>query len=166
MKKVLHCALYGYHGKRNRSMVPCASQTMKKNIYFPLNQNLTCANYGIYHGWRNHFLSGGQKCTSKRLPYSQRFQLATVTSQALKYDIYAIWRYKLHYFRQNYLTMQTYRWTTWNSNRLLQGQPRSSASQSVSIYSDWLNKSVRRLRHWNFHLLSFWMALSLPCLWR
>ena len=37
---------------------------------------------------------------------------------------------------------------------------------SQSIYSDWLNKSVRRLRHWNFHLLSFWMALSLPCLWR
>ena len=32
-----------------------------------------------------------------------------------------------------------------------------------TICSDWLNKTVRRLRHWNFHLLSFWLSLSLPC---
>jgi len=48
-----------------------------------------------------------------------------VTSQALKYDVITYTPYeglksKLHYFRQNY--------TTWNSNRLLQGRPWSSAS--------------------------------------
>ena len=32
-----------------------------------------------------------------------------------------------------------------------------------TIYFDWLNKTVRRLRHWNFHLLSFWRVLSLLC---
>ena len=32
-----------------------------------------------------------------------------------------------------------------------------------TIYSDWLNKTVQRLRHWNFHLLSFWLALMLLC---
>jgi len=29
-------------------MVPCVSQIMTNNKYFPLNQNLTCANFGIY----------------------------------------------------------------------------------------------------------------------
>jgi len=32
-----------------------------------------------------------------------------------------------------------------------------------TICSDWLNKTAQRLGHWNFHLLSFWLALSLPC---
>ena len=39
------------------------------------------------------------------------------------YCLYTIWRSKLHYFRQNYTTIKTYRWTTWNSNRHLQGDP-------------------------------------------
>jgi len=47
--------------------------------------------------------------------------------------IYTIWRSKLHYFRQNYTTMKTYRWTTWNSSRLLQGRPRSLASLGLII---------------------------------
>ena len=35
---------------------------------------------------------------------------------------------------------------------------------SVSSYDlFWLNKTVRCLRHWNLHLLSFWLALSLLC---
>jgi len=41
-----------------------------------------------------------------------------------------------------------------------QGHQRYSGS-SLDIF--WLNKTVRRLRHWKFHLLSFWLALSLPC---
>ena len=40
------------------------------------------------------------------------------------------------------------------------GQQRHSAS-SYDLF--WLNKTVRRLRHWNFHFLSFWLALSLLC---
>ena len=81
-----------------------------------------------------------------------------------RHYIYTIWRSELQYFRQNYTTMKTYRWTTWNSNRLLQGRPRPSASLRCIIRLLWrLNKTVRRLCHWNFHLLSFWLALSLPC---
>jgi len=46
----------------------------------------------------------------------------------------------LHYFRQIYTTMKTYQWTTWNSNRLLQGWPKSTASLGLihTIYSDWI----------------------------
>jgi len=40
--------LCGHHGKHNKSMVPCVSQIIGKNNTFPLNQNLTCTNYGIY----------------------------------------------------------------------------------------------------------------------
>jgi len=52
-----------------------------------------------------------------------------VTSIELwRHYLHTIWRYKLHYFRQNHTTMKAYRRTTWNSNSLLQGRPRSSAS--------------------------------------
>jgi len=88
------------------------------------------------HGWQNLFQSGGHKCTSKNYRKLLRFELATVTLQALKYDVITytpIWRSKLHYFRQNYTTMETYRWTTWNTNKLLQGRPRSSASLGLII---------------------------------
>jgi len=51
----------------------------------------------------------------------------------------AIWS-KLHYFRQTYTTIKTYRWTTWNSNRLLQGwlQVNSVTRAHHAIYPDWL----------------------------
>jgi len=98
------------------------------------------------------------------------FELATVTPQALKYDVIKYTPYEFHhmelrYFRKNYNTMKTYRWTTWNSNRLLQGRPRSSASLGLIIrfiLTDW-TKTVQRLRHWKFQLLLMWLALSLPC---
>jgi len=35
----------GCHEKHNKSMVPFSSQIMKKYKTFPLNQNLTCANW-------------------------------------------------------------------------------------------------------------------------
>jgi len=44
-----------------------------------------------------------------------------------------VWIIRPHYFRQNYITMKTYRWTTWNSNRLLQGRPRTTASLGLII---------------------------------
>jgi len=58
-----------------------------------------------------------------------------------RHYIYTIWSSKLHYFRQTYTTMKTYRWTTWNSNRLLQRRPRSSASLGLIIrfiLTDWI----------------------------
>jgi len=83
-----------------------------------------------------------------------------------RHYIYTMWTSKLHYFRQNYTTTKTYRWTNWNWNRLLQGRPRSSASFGLIIrfiLTDWI-KPFQRLSHWNFHiLLSFWLALSLSC---
>jgi len=55
--------------------------------------------------------------------------------------IYTIRRSELHHFRQNYATMKTYRWTTWNSNRMLQGRPRSLASLGLIkrfILTEWI----------------------------
>jgi len=51
-----------------------------------------------------------------------------------------IWKSKLHYFRQNYTTMETYLWTTWNSNRLVLGwlQVNSFTRAHHAIYPDWL----------------------------
>jgi len=43
-----HCALCGCYGKHSKSMVLRVSQIMSKTKTFLLNQNLTCANYGIH----------------------------------------------------------------------------------------------------------------------
>jgi len=37
------------------------------------------------------------------------------------FSSYTTSRSKLHYFRQNYTTVKTYLWTTWNWNGLLVG---------------------------------------------
>jgi len=42
------CALCGCHGKNDKSIIPNVSQLLTKNKTFPLNENLTCAYYGIY----------------------------------------------------------------------------------------------------------------------
>jgi len=42
------CTLCGCYGKHHKLVVPCVSQIISKTEIFPLNQNLTCANYGIY----------------------------------------------------------------------------------------------------------------------
>jgi len=39
------------------------------------------------HGWRNLSQSGGHKCTSKNYRKILWFELVTVASQALKYDV-------------------------------------------------------------------------------
>ena len=79
------------------------------------------------------------------------------------FSSYTIWRSKLHYFRQNYTTMKTCLWITWNSNRLLKGDSRQRRHSGSSRDLCWLIATVRRLRHWNFHSLSFWLAISLLC---
>ena len=70
------------------------------------------------------------------------FRNCDVTSiEIWRHYLYTIQSAKMHYFRQNYATMTTYRWTTWNSNRLLQGRPRSSASLGRIIrfiLTDWI----------------------------
>jgi len=58
-----------------------------------------------------------------------------------RHYLFTTWRSKLHDFRQNYTTMKTYRWTTWNSKRLLQRRARSSASLELLILfilTDWI----------------------------
>ena len=42
------CALCGYHGKNNKSMVANVSQVLTKTKTFKLNQSLTCTDFGIY----------------------------------------------------------------------------------------------------------------------
>ena len=51
---------------------------------------------------------------------------------------YTTRRSKLHYFRKNCTSMKTYRWTTWNSNRLLQGrfQDNNVTRAHHTIYTD------------------------------
>ena len=72
-------------------------------------------------GGGTFFTVGGYKCTSKNYRTFLWFELASVTSQASKYDVitYALYEGLNYYFRQNYTTMKTHRWNTWNSNRLL-----------------------------------------------
>jgi len=50
---------------------------------------------------------GGTSARQNNYKKIWRFGLATVTSQAWKYDV--ITWYELHYFRQNYTIMKAYR---------------------------------------------------------
>jgi len=43
------------------------------------------------------------------------------------------------------------------------GDPRQQRHSGSSCDLFRLNKTVRRFCHWNFHLLAFWLALSLLC---
>jgi len=88
--------------------------------------------------------------------------------------IYTKWRSKLHHLRQNYTTMRTYGEISEIQIGCYKGDPGQqhhsgqwycfyghSAGSSHDLH--WLNKTVRSLSHWNFHLLSFWLALLLLC---
>jgi len=46
---------------------------------------------------------------------------------------------------------------------LIRGDSRSIASLGLITHFLGLNTTVRGLCHWNFHLLSFWLPLSLLC---
>ena len=95
------------------------------------------------------------------------FELATVTSQALKYDV--ITYTASEGLNCTILVKLTPLWKRIGELPEIQiGCYRATQVNSVTraqhtIYSDWLNKTVRRFRHWNFHLLSFWLALLLLC---
>ena len=75
-------------------------------------------------GGGTFFKVRGHKCTLKNYRKCLWLELATVTSQALNDYVITCTPYE----GLNYTTMKTYRWTTWNSNRLLQRRPNSSAS--------------------------------------
>ena len=92
-----------------------------------------------------------------------RLELANVTSQALKCCVIIYTPYEgLNYTVLDKITPQ------WKRSGEIQigfyrddpGQQRHSCS-SYDLF--WLNATVRRLRHWNFQLLSFWLALSVLC---
>ena len=72
------------------------------------------------------------------------------------FSSYTIWWSK-------YTTMKTYLRTTWYSNRMLLGwlQVNSVTRVHHAIYANWLQPFV--VCHWNFHLLSLWLTLSLLC---
>jgi len=82
-------------------------------------------------GGGTFFKVGGHKCTLKKIIANFVVWIGNCDVRRIeiwRHYLYILWRSKLHYFRQNYTIMKTYRWATSNSNRLLQGQPRSLAS--------------------------------------
>jgi len=92
--------------------------------------------------------------------------LAIVTSQSLKYGVITCTSYEgLNYINLNKIP---HVWKRIGEPPEIQigwyrddpGQQRHTGS-SYSLF--WRNKTVRGLRHWNFYLLSFWLALSLLC---
>ena len=92
-------------------------------------------------------------------------ELVTVTSQALKYDVITYTPYEgLNY---TILYKITPLWKRIGEPPEIQigcyrGDPdQQRHTDSYDLF--WLCKAVRRLRHWNFHLLSFWLTLSLLC---
>ena len=115
-------------------------------------------------GGGTFFKVGGHKCTLKNYGKFVWFELATVTSKALKYDVIAYTPYE----GPNYPILDniTPLWKRIGEPPEIQigcyrgdpGQQRHSGS-SYDLF--WLNKTVRRLRHWHLHLLSFWLALLL-----
>jgi len=138
----------------------CAIKQLSQKSYW---KDMTI-NYN--HGWRNLFQSGGAQVHIKKLRKMCVVWIGNcdVTSiEILRRCLYNIWRSKLHYFRQ-----LTPLWKRISEPPEIQigcyrgdpGQQRHSGS-SYDLF--WLNKTVRRLRHWNFHLLSFWLALLLLC---
>jgi len=62
-------------------------------------------------GGGTFFKVGRHKCTSKSYKKYLRFELTTVASKVLKYDVITYTQYegpksKLHYFRQNYTPLR------------------------------------------------------------
>jgi len=63
-------------------------------------------------GGGTFFKVGGPSTRQKNYRKFLWFELATVTSQALKYDVISYTlneKFKFHYFIQKYTTMKTYR---------------------------------------------------------
>ena len=93
------------------------------------------------------------------------FELASVASQALKYDVinYTIWKSKLHYFTQKFHHYETVSVNHLKLNRLLQDQLQVNRVTRAhrTIYTDWINCS--RLASLKF---AFILAGTIVALWR
>ena len=106
--------------------------------------------------------------SSRQTKYGQIlwFELATVTSQTFKYGVITYAPHEgLNYIILDKITPPSKRIgepleIQIGCYRDDPGQQRHSDS-SHSLF--WLNKTVRGLSHWNFHLLSVCLALSLLC---
>jgi len=82
------------------------------------------------------------------------------TSQALKYDVITYILYECINYTILDKIASLWKRIGIGCYRGGPGQQRYSGS-SYDLF--WLNNTVRRLRHWNFHLLSFWLALLWLC---
>jgi len=109
---------------------------------------------------------GGTSARQKIYRKFSLFELATVTSQALKYDVITYTRYE----GLNYIISEKIKplWKPIGEPPEIQigcyrGDPGQQRDPGSSYNLLWLNKTVRQLRHWNFRLLSSWLALSLLC---
>jgi len=109
---------------------------------------------------------GGTSARQKNYRNFLWFELATVMSQAMKYDVIIHTPYEgLNYTIFDKITPL---WKRIDEPPEIQigcyrGEPGQQHHSDSSYNLFWLNKTVRRLHHWNFHLLSFRLALSLLC---
>ena len=134
----------------------CANKH-KGCCYFPFSLSLVYNE--LYHGWRNLFQSGGHKCKSKKYIKFLWFELATVRSQALKYDVIAYALYEG--LNSTIFGKITPLWKRIGEPPEIQIGCYSGEPGPYDLF--WLSKTVWRLRHWDSHLLSFWLALLLLC---
>ena len=89
------------------------------------------------------------------------FELAIVTSQALKYDVVTYAPYDGS--NSTNIGKITPLWKRIGEPPEIhmgcyRGEPCQQRHLGSSYNLFWLNKTIRRLRHWNFHLRSFWLA--------
>jgi len=147
---------------------PCVTNSNRSYIFFIntlMFDTVACRGLVIMGGG-TFFKVGGNKCTSKNFRKCLWFQLETVTSQVLKYDFITYIPYEgINYAILNKITPL---WKRIGEPAEIQigcyrDDPGQQCRSGLSCGLFWLNKTVRRLRHWNFHLLSFWLALSLRC---
>ena len=98
----------------------------------PLGNKVVLANMrvsGSAMGGGTFSKMGGTSARQKNYRKFLRFELATATSQALKYEVISYTPYDgINYTILDKITpfenVSVSRWDTWNSNRLLQGRPR------------------------------------------
>jgi len=122
--------------------------------------------WSSWHGWRNIFQSGGAQVHVKKIRKCLCFLLATVTSQALKYDFITYTPYD----GPNYTILDkiTPLWKRIGESPEIQigcyrDGSRSTASLKLIIrfiLTEWNHSTLASLK---FPLLSFWLALSLRC---
>jgi len=131
----------------------------------------TMASHYFVHEWRNLFKVGGTNARQKTIEnfFVVWIGKCDVTSiEIWRHYLCTIWKSKLQY---TILSKITPLWKRIDEPPEIQigcwrgdpGQQRHWSSSYDKSPSCWLNKTVRRLRHWNFHLLSFWLALPLLC---